>query len=614
MTSKTPYSPRSQRGVASVLFMMLLGLGLAGLVFGAVYAVSGSQSQTRTVHAQTQAQLKAWGGAEALRQYLYQLGAAKSAELEADSAVAFTGLDGVSAGIRAVSAADPDCEGATKVAAQVTGSSGGANALLALVYCASGKPGGGGSSGSDAINIKGNLDLSGDLQVLGDDKARLIVDGKVSGAGSLNGINHLYAADSVTLGGSTSIATVFSEGSITLSGSGSYNKLSAMKDITLKGGVSAGTLMANGAVSLKSNQVVAVSAIGDVQLGGARVSMLKTQGNASGNNARITAEALVQGSYSEESDGAVASGQYGQSLTTPKENKQVSMTRVAGLRVALTALTPTTISSPRIDAYEYRAASNYQFERDADNRTVVTVSQVSGIPDGRYFLAGSGANQDWLCSSASYAAASCVAKICAGHSNYNSCLSYDTVSQTWTLAGTSMAPGVAWFKGNLVAGQGDYANSFIATGDIKTAGNNTTEALNYAGYAKVCNNSLFAGLAPRGYCSSGSAELKPQPLGNIAFAAGGYIGASYSGGRIDLTAANHVYGDVLAGDLLLTGGNTTVHGHVVAARMGNHGGNNAFGASTKIDLRNLPSSFKPGENPLNVGQPASAKLLWSSYR
>lgn len=613
MTSPLPAGHHRQHGVSSVLFMMLLGLGLAALVLGAAAHVRASQSQSLTVHAQTQAQLKAWSGAEALRQYLYPLGAATAAKLEA-GAVNFQGLDGVSARLSSVQAGHADCEGGTRIAAELGGASGGAQALLGLVYCASGEAGGGGQGGKQAINIKGNLDLSGDLKLLGDDKARMVVDGRVSGAGSLSGIHELYASGSVNLGGSTSINTVFSEGSITLNGSGSYSKLSAMRDIALSGGVSAGSLMANGGVSLQSNEVISLSALGDVQLGSGKVGQLKTRGSASGSNARISGQALVERSYTEGSNGAVASGFYGQSLNVPAWNRQVQMLPQSGMQVELTPLTPQTISLPRIDAYEYRAAANYRFERDAQGRTVVEVSQVEGLRDGRYFLVGQADKQDWLCTSTSYSAADCLAKICAGYSAYNSCLSYQADTQTWQLAGVSMAPGVVWFKGNFSAGQGEYANSFIATGDIKTAGNNTTEAVNYAGYAKVCNNSLFPGLRPRAYCPAGSAEIKPQPAGNIAFAAGGSAGGVYSGGRIDLSAANHVYGDVLAGDLLITGGSTVVHGHVVAARLGTHTGTNAFGASTTIDLRNLPGSFKPGENPSQGGVPASSRLLWARYR
>lgn len=48
--------------------------------------------------------------------------------------------------------------------------------------------------------------------------------------------------------------------------------------------------------------------------------------------------------------------------------------------------------------------------------------------------------------------------------------------------------------------------------------------------------------------------------------------------------------------------------------MGRHNGNNSYGASTKIDLRRLPSTFKPGENLLKDCQPASTKLLGLSRR
>jgi len=586
-----------ERGIASVLFMLLTGLSLSAIVFSAIYYLRGSQAQALTVHAQTQAQLKAWSAAEALRQYLYQIGASAAASLQVNQVVTLTGISGVSATVSSVTAADTtSCSGGTRVGLSVVGSSGGANALLNLVYCAIGS----GSSGSSAstsatINIKGGLDLSGDLKVIGDDKARVVVDGAVTGSGSLSGIDNLYASGDVTLGGSTSINTLFSEGNISLSGSGSYTTVSSMKNITLTGGV-----------------VASITAIGNVTTGAAKVGSIKTQSSVSASNTAVSGSALAQLNYTEASAGSVASGQYGGTLSKPSWNSSVVMSKVSGLTVSITALTATTISSPSIDAYAYKSAANYQFDVDSSGRIVVTVANVNSISDGTYYLVGSNGNQDYLCTSTSYAASTCKAKICAGYSDYNSCFSYS--SGTWSYNGSTMAPGVIWFKGNLVAGTGTYYNSVIATGDISTSGSNVTYAVNYAGYTNICNNSRFPTLYPTNYCAAGSATLTVNATGNIAFAAGGYVGSTYVGGLIDLTAANHVYGDVLAGDIVKTGGSTTIHGEVVASRLGSHSGTSAFAASTKIDLSNLPSTFVPGNNPTNTSTAASAKLLWSRYQ
>lgn len=614
----------AQRGVATLLFILLTGLSLGALVFGAVFYVRGTQSQALTVHAQTQAQLKAWSGVEVLRQYLFQSGPEGAAALQANQVVTLTGLDGLSARVVSVAANDANCNGGTRVGFSLVGSSGGANSLLSAVYCVGGGKGGGPNSPDDDLPIaiiNGPLKLSGELKVSGNDKATIVVNGSVTGNGSLSGIDTLIAKGDVTLGGSTSINTLSSDGSIDLSGSGTYTTVSALKDITLSGGVAAGSLTANGSVSIQSNSVTSITAIGNVSATAATIGNVKTQGRVSGSNTKIGGSALVNGNYTEDSNGSVDSGQYGGVLSKPSWNNNIQMTRVAGLAVPITALTPTTLTIPTIDAYAYRSAANYQFDRDGSGRIVVTVSQVNGVSDGTYYLAGNADKQDYLCTGPSYSASSCPAKICVGNSDYNSCFDYS--NGTWSINGktldnngSTMAPGVAWFKGNLSPGSGAYYNSFIATGNITTAGANVTKAVNYAGSPGICSNSSFATLYPRNYCTgAGGSTFTANPPGNIVFAAGGLVGSTYVGGRIDLTASNHVYGDVLAGDLVVTGGSTTVHGQVVATRQGSNAGNSSFGASTKIDMTKWPSGGSPGNNPTQTpSTPASAKLLWSRYQ
>lgn len=612
MNSMRTHSFRLQRGLSSVLFLMISGLSLAAMVFGAAHYVRGSQAQSVTVHALTQAQLKAWGGAEALRQYLMQLGATDAAKLESNQAVAFGGVNGVSAKVSSVLASDAtNCGGGTRVGFDITGASGGANALLAAVYCVEGSGGSGSGGPEAAINIKGNLDLSGDLKVIGGDKARMIVDGKVSGAGSLSGISFLYASNDVSLGGSTNFETLFSEGNIELSGSGSYSSLGSMKNISLKGTVQVGTLNANGRVTVESNTVTELNAIGDVTLGSvAHINQLRTRGSVDATNAEV-GSASVQLNYTERSNGGVGGGEYGGSRSVPGNNSKVHLSRVAGLQVAVTTLTPTSIAAPGFDAYAYRSVANYAFERDGSD-TKVTVRAVTGVPDGTYFLKGSGDKQDYLCTGNSYSAATCKAKICAGYSEWGSCLSYN--NGTWSIAGESMAPGVAWFKGHVQVGTGTYYNSWIATGNLNTAGNNVSYAPNWAGYANVCNNSRFPGVAPSNFCKAGASELQAVSTGNIVFGAGGRLNGTYSGGAIDLTASNEVYGDVLAGDILKTGGSTRVHGYISAARLGSNPGNSRLSAGTQIDLSSLPATFKPGDDEPVAATPATVQLLWSRYR
>ena len=71
LRSTRPLAP--QRGIATVLILLLVGLSLSAAVFGTAHYIRSHQQQDVAAHAQTQAQMKAWTGAELVRQYLQQL-------------------------------------------------------------------------------------------------------------------------------------------------------------------------------------------------------------------------------------------------------------------------------------------------------------------------------------------------------------------------------------------------------------------------------------------------------------------------------------------------------------------------------------------------------------
>ncbi|WP_428240327.1 hypothetical protein [Gynuella sp.] len=59
-----------QRGVAALLLVLLVGISATVVTLGTMSYVRGSQKSQMTVHGQTQAEINAWTGAEALGQYL----------------------------------------------------------------------------------------------------------------------------------------------------------------------------------------------------------------------------------------------------------------------------------------------------------------------------------------------------------------------------------------------------------------------------------------------------------------------------------------------------------------------------------------------------------------
>lgn len=64
---------KPQGGVATVLIILLVGLSLSAVVLGTGYYIRSQQQQDMAAHSLTQAQMKAWTGAELVQQYLKQL-------------------------------------------------------------------------------------------------------------------------------------------------------------------------------------------------------------------------------------------------------------------------------------------------------------------------------------------------------------------------------------------------------------------------------------------------------------------------------------------------------------------------------------------------------------
>src|SRR5690606_1984157 len=67
------HNAKKQRGIATLLVLLLVGIAISAAIFGSLRYIQGSQDQTTAFHAQTQAQLKAWSGVDMLYQYFLGL-------------------------------------------------------------------------------------------------------------------------------------------------------------------------------------------------------------------------------------------------------------------------------------------------------------------------------------------------------------------------------------------------------------------------------------------------------------------------------------------------------------------------------------------------------------
>lgn len=613
-------APLRQRGMATILIIVLAGLAITATSLGMMYAVRSAQEQQISNHALVPAESKAWSGVEIMRLYLEAVPADQLPGLTAGKTLSTS-----AAGISFVVAETYDSAN-TRVAINVTGSSGSgsrsaATTTIQAVYTIT--PAKGQTTTPTApgapITLDQSITLSGDVKILGGSNANFVVDGDVNLSGSVTGISTIQSTGDIVLSGGIKVPEVFANGSLTMSGSSSVTlKGSAIKWInSSSGGATHGVLRTNGYITT-STSGTDMYAKSDITLNG---------GGSAYKNIRSGANVTCPGTWW---------GSFDSIQSAKTTNCQSSSKIVLSVPTSeLTTLTPITVTRNKIDANDYKDAANYTFEAVGGKRKV-TVKNVNGLSNGVYYLgnfpyANGRGYQDFLCQEVDSSnnctiPATPVAgtrTICQGNSTSNACVSYAPNTNTWSVAGKNLAPGVLWFQGNVDMGSGEYYNSTFASGNISTSGSHRLYALNYAGYATVCTNAFkkntasdFAGLYPTNFCDVSAGKMKSSSTGNIAYLAGIYTGSVFSGGTINIGASSEVFGSVVAGNQLLTGGSTTIHGYVSSAGQGT-ATSSSWGDSTTIDLTGLPDTFDPGNTSppatdacsSNCGQ--SAKVTWT---
>lgn len=456
------------------------------------------------------------------------------------------------------------------------------------------------------------------------------VKGNVS-MGSSVGIFNLLDNGTVSLTNG-SIATAASTGAVTVSGGNSYiTNLTTQSNVAWSSTSNQkSTIKANGTVSYAGTSAnTVISSIGSVAMvQGASASSVSTEGDVSvGAYTTPVASVMAKGKLILTNEGSqVAGGKYGGSLgsyasytqayngynaanNTNNYNKALGVTGfdpgVSAVTVASAGFLPST--PPLVDVALLRSQANYAFDINSVGKITVDVKNVNGITDGTYFLGKYKINYtdyyDYICSSVD-ASGYCVLpvaptkRIIQGQSAQNEGLSY--AGGTWTFNAISMAPGIAWFNGNLKLGNGTYYTSFQATGNLDTnAGNVTDSAPNWAGYGPICLNNTsgsglpvtdFNGVYPTQLCDIAHATYVPSPAGNVAYMAGSYSGGSFVGGNVSTGASNLTYGTIVAGNQFVSNGSSTITGSVMSAGQGGSVGN-ALGGSTTINQSNAPSTF-----------------------
>lgn len=448
--------PSRQGGVATILIVLLVGVSLTATVLGVMYYIHSTQSQLLSVHAQTQAQMRAWTGVEAVRKYLEGINSNNKLVALAQQigtsgnnlTLSITGLNGVTASLVGVdSDTDPKSFTALISGVAADGTAAESNSSVKVVFTLT--SGGGGSSTEevelDGADFNRNLRSSGGITVVTEKGSAftITVNGDfTTGGNSIEGVSTIRSTGSISIGSGSSYEELHANCDVVLTGSVTAARIKARRNACLTGGA-AGTesITVNGTVlgqaGYEKNGVI--SAIGnstdvsacreagasddatnflaatcstlqqglvvDLGFGAAGANGVKAKGNVNLASGRI-GELLADGNLLLANWGAkVDSGTIGGVVVAnnPDMKKSINVLEHGSPNVSIASVPRVTMETYIIDAYDYKAIANYVFHIDSNGFKKVTVHNVSGINDGDYFLGNFNENyadhKDYLCPS-----------------------------------------------------------------------------------------------------------------------------------------------------------------------------------------------------------------------
>jgi hypothetical protein len=662
---KKPISGQSsQQGIATILILLFIGVALSVAVLSTLRAVTNTQDQSMALHAATQAQTKAWIGVEVVGKYLQKIAEdddnptrwsdnlvplVENASFENPVPIA-TGLATVSAQVVAFAQDDVNDDGVDDdlLTVDISGLTGDdtraeANSRIRVIYqYTPGAGGGSGGGGTDAvITFNHDLRLGGNIIITTPDdrdyEVNVIGELDATYGNSISGVDIINATDSIAIGSGSTFKRLNSNGDIRLTGSVSGDEeLNARGNVCLTGGTGVGSVRANGSVYGSGSAAFGdIEAIGSSDYNGAHAKcnsyLLNDSGgspfavNMAGNNAvgsvrakagvrfnsgTVSSGVQAEGDLRDTNWGGSQSGTIGGTVENPGNNPAVpaNITVTPNFVVNIAPVEEIVIPTSVFDAYAYRNSANYALYVDNGQKRIA-VRNVSGIPNGEYYLASntsvSGPKHDRICENTSCTGSSY--PFCKGYSDWDSCFQYNSGTKTWSLNGESLSPGIVWVEGNLVAGNGTYYNTFIATGNITTSGSHKTVAPNFAGYDGGNYNHAGVNINFAGICTNATYPHYPQQLcngngtynsdgsdglTNFAYMAGSLNGQQYEGGDITLGASTLAFGSVLAGDTYNSGGSTTIFGYVTALGQASTSAHQ-MGGSTRIIVDVLPTNYVP---------------------
>lgn len=622
--------PARQRGIAAILLVLLTGLSATVIALGTMSYVRGSQRSQQTVHAQTQSEINAWVGMQALTGYLNNNLGNTAVDFNNLGNLTFSNTTtGTNAATARKAASCPASSGGNSyVCFDVTGTSANSNTTLEVAYHFTQTNGiptistpivfngslsvtGGGMNAVGAGDLS-NIAVNGDLTI--QSAATSDVSGCATGDIRINGggitdYGHLYSSggDIYIDGQSVTGISLWGKNVTITGGGGSYQAIKGNGDISITGASIDGVEFMHGdnILTTPGGKFTEVLVNGDYQLGNAGVPS-RSFGKLTGGGDFIVSSTSHLPIFSQPSRiagqvrvGSASGSVYSGAVDKLSVNQHVSP--------GLPGLPACDINTTSFDVNDLIAQANYIFYFDAssgdpmlkiqnvNDRNGVSIDQTINLKETEVMTLNSLAFMQ-----------------CGWWAGGGSCGKGGNATDGWKFTGLyAFPPGIVLFGGtgdpaqqnlqetvftmdgvNDSVGASLY-NTLLSTGDLTLGTGGSLRVLtapNFANASAVCDGDFY----PRQLCdkSSGQSQIATTtdsdgnlvplyPLANNAI----MTNKNFSTNSWTIT------GHVLVGENIDTGaGVTTIYGGLQVGLNTENGESTVTAGGLNVDISDLSES------------------------
>lgn len=303
MSLRNKNLPASQRGFATILIVLLVGLAIAASALGTAYYINTSQRTLVTSHALTNAQSGTWTGVEVFRKYIDQYVDKVKNKSEDEITAEINKLNGetftlnvndgrtlnVKNVVVEVLSTTPETYRVTADIQNLSSKSE-SSATIQVTYLISlsgSNKSNNGNTSVNAIDIYGDLKVAGGIEIKGGKNAVVNVHGNFESTGNtFIGVNELNVTGNVTLnGGGERVGTIVSNGDVYLGPGGEVNFVYAKGKITVNTGKQVGEMYADKDIVITNGSVKVANTLSNITLtGGGTGTILIAGGDITVNN------------------------------------------------------------------------------------------------------------------------------------------------------------------------------------------------------------------------------------------------------------------------------------------------------------------------------------------